>query len=138
MPTQLRIYKGYNFTNADSINAVKEAGIHHALVFVDCGEDWEWWNYGAVFPQNSPTLDSDIVYARDLGWRENRKLMALYPDRKYYTLRGIELREIKKPLLVEVEDALRKYVHLKGYFQGAFSPDSFIQGDLMDGSEEKP
>ena len=45
-----------------------------------------------------PTLDGDIVYARDRG-DDNLRLMALYPERRYYVIRpGIlaadSLREI--------------------------------------------
>lgn len=86
MPGQWKLYHGYNYVNAGSIDAVRAAGIHNALVFTQVGKWYEWWNYGSVFSSNSPLLDSDVVYARDLGLDKDRELMQLYPDRKYYLL----------------------------------------------------
>ncbi|HEX6507110.1 MAG TPA: hypothetical protein VF221_05705, partial [Chloroflexota bacterium] len=66
-------------------DAVQQAGIHHALIFVVSNPAYEWWSYGAVFSSNSPLLDGDIVYARDEG-ASNHQLMAEYPGRSYYLL----------------------------------------------------
>jgi hypothetical protein len=97
MPVQWQLYRGYNYVNAGPIDAVKQAGIHNALVFAYVGQPWEWWNYGMVFSSNSPLLDGDVVYARDLGDAENQKLMAQYPGRSYYRLKGTTLTPLPAP-----------------------------------------
>ena len=60
---------------------MEAAGIHNAVVFV---KKPYWTFYAPFFSHNSPTLDGDIVYAVDLGSR-NQELMALYPGRAAYT-----------------------------------------------------
>ncbi len=85
LPAQVPLYRGYNYTSADSIDAVQRAGIHHALIFVVSNTPGAWWLYGSVFPSNSPLLDGDVVYARDQG-SQNRLLMDEYPGRSYYLL----------------------------------------------------
>jgi len=95
MPGQWKLYQGYNYVNADSIRAVAVAGIHNAVVFTEVGRWYEWWNYGSVFSSNSPLLDDDVVYARDLGLAKDRELMALYPGRRFYRLSNHELTEMK-------------------------------------------
>ena len=97
MPVQIQLYKGYNYVNAGPIDAVKKAGIHNALVFTYVGQWYEWWNYGMVFSSNSPLLDGDVVYARDLGDAADRQLMALYPGRSYYRLQGTTLTPLPGP-----------------------------------------
>jgi 4-amino-4-deoxy-L-arabinose transferase-like glycosyltransferase len=94
LPAQLPMYRGYNFVDASSLQAVARAHIHHALIFVDSNPPGEWWSYGSVFSANSPTLDGDIVYARDLGAR-NVQLMHRYPGREYYRLNGATLTRIQ-------------------------------------------
>jgi hypothetical protein len=87
IPAQIPIYRGYNFTSAASMEAVRAANIHHALIFVVTPPPYGWWSYGSVFSSNSPLLNGDIVYARDLG-TSNILLMRRYPDRTYYRLDG--------------------------------------------------
>jgi hypothetical protein len=93
-PTQLPLYHGYNFTSADSLDAVQNAHVHHALVFVVSNPPTQWWSYGAVFPANSPLLNSDVVYARDLG-SGNKVLAAEFPGRATYRLTGSSLARIR-------------------------------------------
>jgi 4-amino-4-deoxy-L-arabinose transferase-like glycosyltransferase len=85
VPAQIPVYQGYNFTSAASLDTVRRAGIHHALVFVVSSPPGTWWSYGSVFSANSPTLDGDVVYARDQG-NADRRLMAAYPGRSYWRL----------------------------------------------------
>ena len=47
-----------------------------------------------VFSANSPRLDTDVIYARDLGPGDTR-LMELYPDRHFYRLRRTVLEKIE-------------------------------------------
>lgn len=93
LPAQVPIYHGYNFSSAASIDAVQRAGIHHALIFVASNPPGQWWSYGEVFSSNSPLLDTDVVYARDLG-RSDRNLIRLYPGRHYYRLVNTQLTRL--------------------------------------------
>jgi hypothetical protein len=93
LPTQLPMYRGYNFVNAASLQAVSRARVHNALIFVQSNPPDQWWSYGSVFSANSPTLDSDVVYARDRG-AIDVQLMREYPGRTYYRLDGTRLTRI--------------------------------------------
>jgi len=85
LPAELEGHRGYNYVSGASLQAVKAADIHNAVVFVVSQPSWYWWLYGAVFPANSPDLDTDVIYARDRG-PANVLLMNHYPDRSYYRL----------------------------------------------------
>jgi hypothetical protein len=65
-----------------------------ALVFVETPTR-DWWQYGALFSANTPWLDGQIVYARDLGNAQNTQLMALYPDRAIYRLADKQLEQLR-------------------------------------------
>jgi hypothetical protein len=93
MPVQLAALHGYNYVSHRKLDAVERAGIHNAVVFVDTGRPNEWWEYGMVFSANSPWLDTDVIYARDLGPLD-RHLMAHYPGRAFYRLVGTSLARI--------------------------------------------
>jgi hypothetical protein len=88
LPGQLRLYHGYNYVSRTKIDAVEAAGIHNAVVFANVGKQYEWWEYGEVFSANDPLLQGDIIYARDLGDVEDRKLLADFPGRAFYRLDG--------------------------------------------------
>ncbi len=85
LPGQLSQYRGFYGITAESLRAAQKADLKNALVFV-YREDWT--DYAPLFSVNSPTLDSEVVYAIDRGEVENADLMALYPDRAYYYLKG--------------------------------------------------
>ena len=70
--------------DAAAVDAVTRAHVHNAVIFQVQNGNW-WWPYGGVFPQNSPLLNGDIVWARDEGVGDQR-LMRLYPGRYYYRL----------------------------------------------------
>ncbi len=90
-PGQWQLYHGYNYVNHSKLDAVAKAGIHHALVFADVGQWYEWWEYGMVFSANDPLLRGDVIYARDLGMPTDEKLMHDFPGRTYYRLDGTTL-----------------------------------------------
>ena len=74
----------FNYINSGIIKTVQKAGIHNAVVLVaDCKGNW--WCYGSVFPQNNPSLTTDIIYAKDLG-EKNKRLKAYYPTRTFYRI----------------------------------------------------
>lgn len=85
LPSQLPVYRGYNFVSGASLQAVRKANIHHALIFVVSHPTDEWWSYGEVFSANDPLLRGDILYARDRGVAD-RALIHLYPGRRAYRL----------------------------------------------------
>jgi hypothetical protein len=93
LPMQIASLYGYNYVSHKKLDAVERAGVHNAVVFVDTGRPNEWWEYGMVFSANSPWLDTDVIYARDLGPQDAR-LMALYPGRAFYRLNGTTLSRI--------------------------------------------
>ncbi|HEY3108239.1 MAG TPA: glycosyltransferase family 39 protein [Chloroflexota bacterium] len=93
LPVQLAALHGYNYVSHRKLDAVERAGLHNAVVFVDTGRPNEWWEYGMVFSANSPWLDTDVIYARDLGPLD-RDLMAHYPGRNFYRLVGTSLARI--------------------------------------------
>ena len=83
VPSLVRYYSNdfYSSFNADVLKAVKKAKITNAIVFVRTSF------FGGVLPANSPLLDGDVIYARDLGER-NRLLIEYYPNREYYRAEG--------------------------------------------------
>ncbi|MFQ5745771.1 MAG: hypothetical protein ACE5HF_00955 [Gemmatimonadota bacterium] len=80
-PPLLREY-GHRYRGASGWvrDAVRERGIHDALVFVEPGN----WSWKSAFPLNSlPIGTGDVIFARDLGER-NAVLMAAFPERSAY------------------------------------------------------
>jgi len=73
-----------------AIDTAARHHLHDALVFQVQPSRQAWWPYGGVFNQNSPLLDGNIIWARDERNRD-RRLMRLYPHRRYYRLNGTQL-----------------------------------------------
>lgn len=84
-PSSISELKTFNYTDARLIKEAQKKNIHSAVIFVKSNEQcaWQWWCYGSVMPQNNPTFDSDIIWATDLGER-NQELQKLYPNRQFY------------------------------------------------------
>lgn len=81
-PSSIKQLKTFNYTDARLIKKAQEMNIHNAVIFVkDCKGNW--WCYGSVLPQNNPQLNSDIVWALDLG-QQNKKLQQEYKNRKFF------------------------------------------------------
>jgi hypothetical protein len=74
--------RGFNGADARLARLADERRIHHALVFVRACPQWQC--YGTVFWRNSPRLDGDIVWARDLGPVSDAALLAAFPGRRPY------------------------------------------------------
>jgi hypothetical protein len=96
LPTRLESYRGYNFISAEPRTAVESAISPPALIFVAASEV-DWWEYGVFFTGNTPRLDGDFVYARDLGAAENARLRAHFPGRAAYLWREGQLTPIAPP-----------------------------------------
>ncbi len=68
------------FVNPRIARQVQQRDLHNALIFVDPG--FRGWS-GMFW--NSPRLDDDILFARDLG-KHNMLLRRVHPDKKCYRL----------------------------------------------------
>jgi len=68
---------------------VQQARISNALIFMDPGYA-NWGIFAKGFVHNSPTLDGPVVYARNLGDKKNRELIAAYPGRSYYIFHSFD------------------------------------------------
>ncbi|MCB0019829.1 MAG: glycosyltransferase family 39 protein [Anaerolineales bacterium] len=95
LPLALAETQDFNFVDGDLQRTVVAEVDRPALVFV-AGEPLEWWHYGSFFSGNTPWLDGEIIYARDLGDAQNRQLMADYPDYQPYRFDGV-LRRYEMP-----------------------------------------
>jgi hypothetical protein len=91
MPNQAKALKGYNGANDTLTQAIEDADLENALVMLETCPSWQC--YGVAFSRNSPDLDGNIVYAKDIPLR-NQEVFALYPDRRVYqgVYRSGELR----------------------------------------------
>ena len=63
--------------------AAEKAGVRRAVIIIP-GDDM---TYGLGFPFNALDLDSDVIFARDLG-AQNAQLQYYYPDRPFYRYLG--------------------------------------------------
>ncbi len=82
LPVQLIAFQGKSGITAAPLRAVEEASITNAVVFVDDHE--HWYNFAVFFAANSPTLDTDVVYAIYRNERQARAVKSLYPGRSCY------------------------------------------------------
>lgn len=94
MPEQFQKYYRYNGIDRRPIAAVEKADLHNAVVFFRPDPAISNRGYGPVFSMNSPLLDNDVVFARDLGEEKNRILMTAFPGRRFYLLDGSQLSEL--------------------------------------------
>ena len=85
-PQEFRRHVRWYTIDGSDLRRVRAAGLEHAVVFVRSQKEpqYAWLDYAPFFSQNVPSLDSDVVYAIDLGDERNRALMARYPGRAFY------------------------------------------------------
>jgi hypothetical protein len=91
--TEFRKFTGWNNVSADNVREVKSAGLSDAVVFV---QREKWTDYAPFFAEHGPRLDSDVVYAIDLGPSRNRDLMRQYPERQFYRFANDRLARISR------------------------------------------
>ncbi len=66
------------------VRLVDETELDNALVLVEpCDLSWNWGCYGSVFWLNSPTLDGDVVFAKDLK-KHREEILRAFPGREVY------------------------------------------------------
>ncbi len=87
LPSRVAAYRDYNFVDPGVRAAIEEKIDTPALVFVTASAT-DWWEYGVFFSGNTPWLDGDVVYARDLGAAENQRLRDALPGRTAYLWQG--------------------------------------------------
>lgn len=63
-------------------NMVSARKLKQAIVFMEPGYGG-WGIFMRGFLHNSPNLNTEVIYAKDLG-EENQKLIRFYPNRSYY------------------------------------------------------
>ena len=83
VPWKLRLYGG-NYAGLPNLARPYVRDLRDALVFLDTNHTLAQQNH--ILTLNTPALDGDVVYARDLG-PENVRLAAHYPGRTIYRLR---------------------------------------------------
>ena len=92
-PTLAAYYsRNYRDTNADVGRAVDRAidrgELGRAIVFVPP------FHYASVFARNAPLLDSEVIFANDLGYQQNLEAMARHPGRAAFKLHCLEEYEV--------------------------------------------
>lgn len=75
---EMRSYRGWNGVDGTDLRTVQAADLDNAVVFVTLTK---WHEYAPFFIQNSPALDTNVVYAIDLGEYADRDAMAAFPGR---------------------------------------------------------
>jgi 4-amino-4-deoxy-L-arabinose transferase-like glycosyltransferase len=91
LPAFAKWYQGYNFIDRPSPALAEEGQDEQAILFINVTDKNNWWEYGRYFSSNTPWLDGPIIYARDLGDRENGRLLALYPNFQAYGISGDQI-----------------------------------------------
>jgi hypothetical protein len=82
LPPNLAMFRDRNGVNTAPLQVVRRAGVKNALVFTSPYEHWH--DFAVFFAANSPTLDSDIVYAVYRNPVQAQAVKALYPERQCY------------------------------------------------------
>ncbi|GAB4531303.1 MAG: hypothetical protein Kow0063_10400 [Anaerolineae bacterium] len=90
LPPNLLAFRGKSGITAAPLRVVQEANVTHALVFVTNVE--HWYDFAAFFSANSPTLDSDVVYAIYHNQSQAHAVRDLFPDRDCYIQDQAQLR----------------------------------------------
>ena len=92
-PARFREFTDWYDINADGLRTVHGAGVSNAVVFV---RESQWTDYAPFFSQDTPALNTDIIYAIDQG-NANAQLMAQYPNRSYYLYANGRLTRLNGP-----------------------------------------
>lgn len=92
IPTRFAFWRGLYFVTDGPWRAVQQANLHNALVIV---RGKLWTDYGTVLWANSPTLDDDVLFARDQGEAVNAAVIAQYPGRRVFWMEGARLSPMR-------------------------------------------
>jgi hypothetical protein len=89
LPPRLSAFRGKYGVTAAPLRVAQDAGVANALVFVTPYQ--HWYDFAVFFAANSPTLDSDVVYAVYRSDSQAQAVKALYPERHCYVQRQDQL-----------------------------------------------
>ncbi len=84
LPPHLAAFRGKSGITAAPLRVVRDAGVTNAVVFITDVESWH--DFAVFFAANSPTLDTDVVYAIYRNEQQARAVGDLYPNRACYLL----------------------------------------------------
>jgi 4-amino-4-deoxy-L-arabinose transferase-like glycosyltransferase len=82
LPAHLNAFRGKSGITAAPLQVARQAGLHDAIVFIP--GDKHWYDFAIYFSANSPTLDSEVVYAIYRTPQQASAVRKLYPDRHCY------------------------------------------------------
>jgi hypothetical protein len=85
----LNAFRGKSGITTAPLQAVREAGLHDAIVFIS-GQT-HWYDFAVYFSANSPSLDSDVVYAIYRTPQQAHAVRDLYPGRTCYLQEEVHL-----------------------------------------------
>jgi len=88
IPARFAFWRGLYFVTNEPWRAARQANLHNALVIV---RGRLWTDYGAVLWANSPSLDDDVIFARDQDGAVNAAVIAQYPGRRVFWMEGTQL-----------------------------------------------
>jgi hypothetical protein len=95
LPKLILAYRDYNGVSRQNLQIVEQAGLQNSVDFVT--SHWpNWQAYGSVFPANTPQLDREVIFARDLGEVENWRLMTRYAEHTWWLLRDGQLSKLRR------------------------------------------
>jgi hypothetical protein len=89
LPPNLNAFRGKSDITAVPLRVVQEADITRAIVFVADVE--HWYDFAVFFSANSPSLDSNVVYAIYGSEPQAQAVRALYPDHGCYVQQQTQL-----------------------------------------------
>lgn len=88
LPTLVNTYSNnYWGVNGQVLKTVKKMELKNAVIFVKS-------YYGSVFAANSPLLNSDVIYVKELGKEKNAELMRKFPTRQFFIADGDSIQQI--------------------------------------------
>ncbi len=86
--------KGFWNVSADLKKALDDAGIKEGVVFV---APFTMYGSGYALMDHAHPENNKIIYVRDLGEKQNRRIMFEYPGKKYYWARFKEMINNTEP-----------------------------------------
>jgi hypothetical protein len=81
VPEDAQALRGFLGVDDRIERLVEQQHLHNALVLVENCREFQC--YGSVFARNSPKLDGDIVYAKDIA-AQREAIVAAFPGREVY------------------------------------------------------
>ena len=97
-PRTFGSYDNYYNINNEGVRQIQAAHLRNAVVFITSNENpYAWPDYVPYYFQNSVALDSNVVYALDLGDGWDSALMSAYPGRSAYRYANHQLLPLGQP-----------------------------------------